>query len=56
MKDECSSEVLLSGYLEIEIEFSKPLAEQHVLVVYGVSPNTMDINCEAQVLITNPIK
>ena len=54
--DECSSELLLSGYLNISVEFETSLTDPHVLIVYAISPNTMDIDSENQVRITQPIK
>ncbi len=54
--DECSADVLMGGALNIKLEFDERVEEAHILVVYGISPNTMDIDKDKQVCITQPIK
>lgn len=40
----CSSEVILSGYLNIELELNRPTEEAYVMVVIGFSPSSLDID------------
>ena len=40
----CSSEVILSGYLSVELELKKEATENLILMCVGLSPATMDID------------
>ncbi len=53
--DECVSEVLLTGCLSLEAEFDQELEEPHILLVYGVSPDSMDIDSSNFVRIAKTV-
>ena len=53
--DECSAEVLKSGQMNIKLEFEEPVREAHVLIAFGISPNTMDIDNDLKVRISQPV-
>ena len=40
----CSAEVILSGYMSLEIEMNEPTKDQHILMCYGSSPSSLDID------------
>ncbi len=52
--DDCNSDLLLSGYLSINLDLDEPLEDSHIMVVYGFSPDTCDIdlNCNARITKT----
>ncbi len=53
--DECVSEVLLTGCLSLEAEFEREIEEPHILFVYGVSPDSMDIDSSNCVRISKTV-
>ncbi len=53
--DECASEVLLTGCLSLEVEFDSAVDEPHVLLVYGVSPDSMDIDSSSCARISRTV-
>ncbi len=42
--DECSADLLLTGHMTINLEFEAPLKTTHVLMVYGYSPDSFDVD------------
>ncbi len=49
---ECGADVLLSGYLHINIDLTEVLDETHQLICYGFSPDTLDIDLDDNARIT----
>ena len=52
----CEPNLLQSGFVDIEIKFSKKLAATAVMLIYGISPDTLDIDNKRSCRLTRTVQ
>lgn len=53
--DQPAEESLLTGFVDISVEFTRALAEESVMVVYAISPDVIDVSKERAARYTRVI-
>jgi len=52
----CDSNLLQSGFVDVELKFSKKLTTTGVLLIYGLSPDTLDIDNKRSCRLTRTVQ
>ena len=53
---ECSAEVLMSGYLSLDIELEEALADPHIMTTIAFAPASFDLTKEGECRITKAVQ